>query len=225
MLSLDGTQVAFIETYSSTAYLVILRMPTAGTTSSNAYNSPAYPGSGLTYEASTSYNGCTAPCYTTIQLDTSGTETDTSSAPFYRYPTYSYSGNDTIFVGDDSGKVHEVTGVFLGTPTLDPSGWPATATAQTNKALNSPIYDSASGYIFVGDASGYLHQFLASTPATVYNSGQLEHNTAGPSGTAGGILPSWTRLPSTSISLSGTAVTRITRATSIAFLSPEPTPS
>ncbi len=181
VISLDGKQVAFIESANpgsgTTAYLVLLTMANSGGTVTGG--APA----AITYVTNADYHGCVgvsggAPCYTTLPLGT----TDTSSAPFYRYPTYSYSGDDTIFVGDDSGKVHEVTGVFLGTPTLDPSGWPATASAEAHLALNSPIYDSASGYIFVGDASGYLHQFLASTPGTVYNSGHLEYNAAGSGG-------------------------------------------
>jgi hypothetical protein len=189
VVSWDGTQVAFIETYSSTAYLVILKMPTAGTTSGNTYSSPAYQGNGLTYEAPSSYFGCTAPCYTTIALDTSGTKTDTSSAPFYDYGAGGIAGGDEIYVGDDAGKVHQVTAVFNGTPTLDTknSGWPFTATTETHLALNGPIYDALSGYLFVGDASGYLHQFLVSSgasPGTLYTSGLLEHNTAGSGSTA-----------------------------------------
>lgn len=165
VLSIDGKQIAFVETYSGTAYLVILRMAAEP---ASAYNDPS---SALVYEAPASYNGCTAPCYTTLSLSTS----DTSSAPFYVY-----GGADTLFVGDNSGKVHEVTGAFNGTPAIDANtGWPVTASTETSHALNSPIFDSTSGNVFVGDSGGYLHQFATSSPpGTVNASNRLENNTA-----------------------------------------------
>jgi hypothetical protein len=165
VLSLDGKQLAFVENYSGTAYLVILRMAAE---SSSAYNDPS---SAVVYEAPGSYNGCTAPCYTTLSLSTS----DTSSAPFYIY-----SSADTLYVGDDSGKVHEVTGVFNGKPTIDANaGWPVTASTETKHALNSPVYDPTSENLFVGDSGGYLHQFAPSSPGTVNTSNRLENNTVG----------------------------------------------
>jgi hypothetical protein len=170
VLSLDGTQLAFVENYSNsststtTAYLVILRMAAE---SGSAYNDPS---NAVVYKAPGSYNGCTAPCYTTLSLSAS----DTSSAPFYIY-----SSADTLYVGDDSGKVHEVTGVFNGTPTIDPTGWPVTASTETDHALNSPVYDSTSENLFVGDSGGYLHQFAPSSPGTVNTSYRLENNTVG----------------------------------------------
>jgi hypothetical protein len=167
VLSYDGTQVAFVETYSGTGYLVILKMASEP---SSAYNSPS---SSLTYRTLATYKGCTAPCYTTISLGAA----DTSSAPFY---VYGSTNSDTLYVGDDSGKVHEVTGVFSGTPSLDTAaGWPTTASTETSHALNSPIYDAMSGNIFVGDSGGYLHEFAVSTPASVSTSGRLENNTVG----------------------------------------------
>jgi len=184
VLSWDGTQVAFIETYSSAAYLVILKMPAPGTTTAATYATPAYPGSGLTYKVAGSYLGCAAPCYTTIQLDTTGTETDTYSAPFYDYGAGGIAGGDTIYVGDDAGKLHQVLHVFGGSPALDTTtGWPVTATTETNKQLNSPVFDQVSGYLFVGDGSGYLHQIDESTRAVTV-SGHLEYNTAGTGGIA-----------------------------------------
>ena len=109
------------------------------------------------------------PCYTTISLGAA----DTDSAPFY-----DYGGSDTLYVGDDIGKMHKVSGAFNGTPILDTvSGWPVTASTQTPPRLNSPVYDSVSGNIFVGDAGGYLHQFAVVGPGTVHTSGRLETNT------------------------------------------------
>jgi len=50
VLSLDGTQLAFVETYSSTGYLVILKMASEPTSSVTS------PSSALTYAAPTSYH-------------------------------------------------------------------------------------------------------------------------------------------------------------------------
>jgi len=73
------------------------------------------------------------------------------SAPFYVY------NSDTLYVGDDSGKLHKfinVFGVSGSTPSeVIGSGWPVTVNAGTAH-LHSPIYDSGSGNIFIGDLAG-----------------------------------------------------------------------
>ncbi|HUX27537.1 MAG TPA: hypothetical protein VMV39_02070, partial [Terracidiphilus sp.] len=166
VLSSDGSQVAFVETYNSDGYLVLLTMANSGGT----VTSPAT----ISYVSNANYRGCVgvtggAPCYTTISLGAA----DTSSAPFY-----DYSGADTLYVGDNAGKVHEFTGVFSGTPAMDTlTGWPVTASTTGSPALSSPIYDAGgSNRIFVTDIAGYLHSFTLAAPGTVTTSGQLEHN-------------------------------------------------
>ncbi len=177
VLSLDGTQVAFVQTSGGTASLVILKMANSG----GAVAVPTF-GSGQGLVSNANYRGCTAPCYTTLSLGAA----DTNSAPFYNY-----SGNnaDKLFVGDNTGHVHEVTGVFSGTPLLDAGGvtnWPVAAANATQDpgftafALNSPIYDSISQNVFVGDASGFLHQFQGlGSAGTVHSSSQMECGTGG----------------------------------------------
>ena len=69
----------------------------------------------LAASATAYYNsgtGCTAPCYYTITLN--GSPNDTNSSPFY---TYTSTVSDTLYVGDDSGKLHKFTPVFNGAPT------------------------------------------------------------------------------------------------------------
>ena len=76
----------------------------------------------LTNQASGSaYNSCTptaaAPCMYTIPFG-NGSD-DTFSAPFSDYR------GDAIYVGDDTGNLHQFTGVFLGPPTENTSSpWP-----------------------------------------------------------------------------------------------------
>lgn len=162
VVSQDGTQIAFVQTNGTTASLVLFKMGAGGTVASpNALTAQA---------TGTLYSACTGPCYISFSLGAN----DTNSAPYIDYPS------DQLFVGDDSGKLHEVTGAFRGTPALDPTGWPATASTTAEPALYSPVADiftGRSGRIFVTDAAGYLHSVLAATPATVRTSGHLEQNT------------------------------------------------
>ena len=168
VLSLDGTQVAFIQVSANVASLVILKMANSG----GAYNGPTF-GSGSGSVTAANYRACTAPCFTAIPLN--GNPNDAASAPFYGY------NSDDLYVGDSSGKVHLFTGVFNGTPTettTTGSGWPVTASTNTPATLTSPIYDSVSNRIFVTDQAGYLHTFLVtSPPGSVSTSGRLENNT------------------------------------------------
>ncbi len=166
VLSIDGTQVAFIQVSSGgVASLVVLKMANSG----GSYNAPTF-GTGSGSVTAASYRTCTAPCFTSIAL--SGNPNDAASAPFYNYDT------DVLYVGDNGGKVHLFTGVFSGTPAETTTNWPVTASTTTPPALTSPIYDSVSNRIFVTDQAGYLHTFLVtSPPGSVTTSGRLENNT------------------------------------------------
>jgi hypothetical protein len=163
-------------TITGIAQLVLLKIGTGGGT---AVGGPVSP----TATTPANYRTCTGPCYTTFNFynATAGTAPgDSNSAPFYVYE--STSGDpDILYVGDNLGYVHKFTGVFNGTPPAEvTTGWPAHASTETSPILNSPVYDSVSGNIFVGDASGYLHQFaVGTTPGTVNASGRLAYNTGG----------------------------------------------
>lgn len=169
VLSPDGSQVAYIQTNANIASLVLLKplLTSGGTVASPA---------AVTLQSTANYRTCTAPCYTTITL--SGSPNATNSSPFYVY-----YGTDTIYVGDDSGKVHKFTGVFSGTPAeASTGGWPVTASTAASPILTSPVYDSgASQLLFVGDASGYLHSITTTgaTSQTVLTSNQMVCGTGG----------------------------------------------
>ena len=177
-LSADGTQIAFIQGNSgSAASLVVVRTTNDGGSAS----APTTP----TAVAPASYLGCTAPCQTTIAF--SGGNSDTYSSPFYDY------SSDTLYVGDDNGRLHQFTGVFLGTPIETTTQYPlAVSSATTGGALGSPVYDATTGLVFVGDyllnyastcepsatnsagSCGYLYSILAST-TKVFQSHQLDY--------------------------------------------------
>ena len=136
VLSFDGSQVAFAQSSSTgAASLVLLKWKanngTAGTPVSPNAQSPA-----------SNYRGCTAPCSLTIAF--SGGANDSASSVFVDY------GSDSLYVGDDSGKLHKFTGVFAGAMPAEVTtgGWPVTL---STSPLAEPVYDSTSGNVFVGD--------------------------------------------------------------------------
>jgi hypothetical protein len=140
--SLDGTQVAYIQTTGGVASLVIL---TPEVNQGGSFGVPSAP----TLVSNGSYRGCTAPCYTTIPFSNSAN--DTNSSPFYDYAS---ATADTLWVGDDNGYLHEFTGVFLGTPAENTTNWPVTVDA--GYKLTGAVYDPTSTFVFVGDSNGVL---------------------------------------------------------------------
>ena len=153
VLSLDGSQVAFVQNDSpvTQATLVLLKWA-AG---SGTIASPTT----LTAVSNAAYPTCTAPCMTTIafSLDAGASNLgDALSSPFYDYT------GDVLFAGDAKGYLHKFTSVFLSTGTAFPAEtistganiWPALTS--TNSPLTDPVYDQDTGQIFVGSLFGTL---------------------------------------------------------------------
>jgi len=161
VISFDGKQVAYIQSSSNIASLVILK-PSA--TSGGTAGSPAT----INLVSLGSYRACTAPCYTTITL--SGSPNDANSSPYYNYNTV---GGDNLWVGDDSGKLHQFTGVFLGTPAEMTTNWPVTV--DSGATLTSPVWESISGNVFVGDSKGKLSYVSPSATPAVTSSAVLSN--------------------------------------------------
>ena len=172
VLSLDGSQIAFAQSSAAgAASLVVLKWKA----SNGSPSSPATP----TSTPANAYRNCGAPCLTSLAL--TGGAHDSGSAPFYDY------ASDSLYIGDDSGKLHKFTGIFQGTPAEAASPWPVQV---SSSALSSPVYDSASGRIFVGDylvnldstcaapgnACGYLYAINAAAGATAATSARLDSN-------------------------------------------------
>jgi hypothetical protein len=152
-LSLDGTQVAFVQSNSSSvASLVLLKWA--------ANSSLVQMNTGSNNVTPANYRSCAAPCMT--QLTLYGSPSDTNSAPFVDYNA------DTIYVGDDAGKLHRFTNVFLGTPAESGAPFAAVSSAK----LTSPVLDPTSGKVFLGDGGGYLYSVTSS--GTVVRSAQLD---------------------------------------------------
>ena len=160
-VSMDGSQVAFVERSGTNASLVLLKW--SSTASIGTLGVPTVPATAT----AAAYRTCAAPCMTKFPLGAN----DITSSPFIRYD------NDEIYVGDAAGKLHKFTGVFLGTPAQAGAPWPVTVSS--NNALSSPVYDNGSGLVFVGSArglttGGQLHSVSAA--GTLVSTGQLGGN-------------------------------------------------
>jgi hypothetical protein len=130
--------------------LVIVRIGSGGTLAAPTAPTPVFP---------TSYSSCSAPCMTSIQLSGTlvpGNSSNIGPTDSYSSPYYDYSTN-TIWVGDDSGGLHQITNVFSNssspvTPTeTTTGGWPVAV--NLSASLGGPVFDSAAATptIFVGD--------------------------------------------------------------------------
>jgi len=168
VLSLDGTQIAFVQTSGSPtgqAGLVLLKWKASAVES---VTSPGVP----TLVSNALYRTCTAPCMTQVFLhDGLGVAVDDrTSSPFYDY------SNDIVWVGGANGWLHKLTNIFLsGTPIeVSTGGFPVQVKPSNPTPLSNPVYDHTSKNVFVGDAGGYFYRVPSATGTTATASGQLD---------------------------------------------------
>jgi len=183
-LSLDGTQVAFVQAQGGVATLVLLKWSSSTTETAVA---PMV----LSSTANSGYRACTAPCMTTLAFHATAT-TDPTPADSYSSPYYDYTpGSDTLYVGDNAGYLHQFTGVFSGAPAETTTTWPVRAAAAP---LSNPIYDSVTGNVFVttsfqtsDNSGGRLQTVCATSTCVGINNGNTTTaiGTATPSGILG----------------------------------------
>jgi hypothetical protein len=173
VLSLDGSKIAFVETGDGGGAILRLLLWAADP----VQNPPAAPDQVI--PAGSAWTSCTgaAPHSCLIGLRFGNAAQDTESAPFYVYQS------DTLYVGDDTGKLHKFINVF-GISGAIPSevttgGWPVTVNGAGNVRLHSPVFDSVSGNIFVGDLAGNIYY--------VKDSGSVAGVCS--SGSNGGVVP------------------------------------
>jgi hypothetical protein len=160
VLSLNGTKIAFVESGNTSSIFHVLEWATGAGNGTSATSS-AVPGTGNS-AAMTS-------------LTYAATASNTRSSPYLDY------ANDVAYVGANDGKLYKITTVFGGTPTLAGAPWPVTVSA--GLTLTSPILDTVSGKIFIGDSNGVLKSVDAAT-------GTLSATTltAGSTGLGGGLV-------------------------------------
>jgi hypothetical protein len=137
-LSLDGSQVAFVQTPTTSAIANLVLLKWKATTDGATSTSPDT----INIVSNSAYPTCTRPCMTTLAF--SGGANDTNSSPFYDF------ANDALYVGDNGGLLHKFHPVFdSGTLVEVGSSWPAVLGSGANK-LDSPVLDSVTGRVFVG---------------------------------------------------------------------------
>jgi len=141
ILSGDGKKIAWVDN-SGNGTLRILKWKTGQGTGASSPATPDQDISGMAWTACMAGNSCI------VSIPFFGSVEDTNSPPFYNYST------DELFVGDNAGNIHHFTGVFNGTPAEDTTSFPTAA--DSGAALTGPVYDSVSGYLFVGDSNGEL---------------------------------------------------------------------
>jgi hypothetical protein len=144
-LSLDGTQIAFIET-STEADFHVLKWAAATST-------PTFPGNTGTV-GNCAVNG-TLPCQYTLVY--TGNHSANISSPFVDYST------DTAYVTDDVGNVYAISPVFGGGAPAIRTGWPSAGiNVGVSTPLTAPAYDSVSAKVFVAGGNGKLY-FIKTT--------------------------------------------------------------
>ena len=164
VLSLDGTQMAFAQSVGGIGSLVLLKW------AASPGETVASPGAPTTVLPA-GYSTCTVPCMTTIALVGGAVPNDDRTSSVY----YDY-GSDTAWVGDSRNWLHRFSPVFSGTPAEVGAPWPVQLFPADPTALASPVYESFTGTVFVGDAGGYFYEVSAAGGA-VTQSSQLDHGT------------------------------------------------
>lgn len=165
VLSLDGSQIAFIQTGggTTTANLVFLKWKASTSGATSTTPDP------ITSVAPSLYPTCAAPCMTTLAF--SGAQNDTNSSPFYDY------FNDALYVGDNNGSLHKFQPVFTrGIPAEVGGSWPVSLAP--GLILSSPVLDSSTGRVFVGSGfngttGGQLFSVVALTGSIFQTSSPL----------------------------------------------------
>jgi len=124
----NGLQVAFVENESGKATLHVVKYGTGVGNGTAAAAPVAFPGTG---------SEVTPLAYSTT--------TNTNS------PLYVDFSNDVAYVGDDSGKLYEISPLFGG-------GTPVTLkTATLAGKLTGPVLDELHGVVLVGSSNGDLY--------------------------------------------------------------------
>jgi hypothetical protein len=185
VLSLDGQEIAFVESIGTGSVLHILRPKTAainGTSTEGNVTAPVVPTtviSSTSGTAASDWTTCLAGSGSCMFNLVYNTAANTNSSPYYIYPT-PVSDSDVVYVGDDNGKLWKITGVFNGTPALATGAWASGITVNSTHKLTSPVVDFTTNTVFVGDDSGKISNVTVAGALGSGLSGQLSSMTDGP---------------------------------------------
>jgi hypothetical protein len=146
VLSLDGTQVAFVENASSAVLHTLRWVSGEGTVTA-----PVAPDTSTS--TGSTWTGCISGSTSCMFNLTYTTHKNSNSSPFpYYINPSSLTTPVNVYVGDDNGTLWKITDALYGTPTLASYS----ATLSSGNALTGPVFDGSSGKVFVAldDASG-----------------------------------------------------------------------
>jgi len=148
VISLDGSQVAFVQNSGVVGSLVLLKWKL---NAADNFNNPTDLTTGGHSVTPASYPACATPCMTVIPFAITGTtRTDNNSSPFYDYAT------DKLYVGDDGGRLRQFTGVFKGVPAeVITAPWPFGLGASVR--TTSPVHVFTTSTTYIADAGGFLY--------------------------------------------------------------------
>jgi len=139
VLSLNGSQVAFVESATDAMFDVLTWVAGQGTSAT----APTAPGTGGSSVSRLNYTN------TTVTGCTANAAGNSDSSPYIDYI------NNVAYVGADNGELYRITNVFGGTPAVQ---YCTTVNARTS--LTSPVYDSINNTVYVSDG----HAVYAYTP-------------------------------------------------------------
>jgi hypothetical protein len=177
VISLDGKKIAYVE---STATSAIFHTLTWKGGEGNSATNAVAPGN------------CASGASCLRSLTFSTTATDTLASLWVDYPT------DKGFVGGDDGKIYRISCVFAAgctTPTVD---WtynlPVKGSGGSPATPNGPVYDAATGHLFVADQLGEVWVInaggaspsLAAGPVMIGGGGCTTAHPPGRTGTGAG---------------------------------------
>jgi hypothetical protein len=159
-ISLDGTQIAYVESAATSSIFHVLTWKAGEGGSATASAAPTLPA------------GCGAATSCLKSVTYSATATNTLASPWVDYQT------DKAFVASNDGKIYRISCVFAcalnAQPTVD---WtftlPAAGTGGAAAQPNGPVYDFPSGRLFVGDQLGELWVINAQTGTPTLNAGPV----------------------------------------------------
>jgi hypothetical protein len=169
VLSLDGTKVIFVESVPGGSYLHVLIW--------NSSDGGGVTGSTVRKPTNSEPNvgSCSAgaSCLVSIELMTTTGTSITSSSVTNSSPFYDYM-NDIAYVGDDAGNLFKVTPVLgAGIPVV------TGLSVAPGTRLTGTVYDSSSGYVFVGSTNGMLYAVTTSLALATHPSIQVGESGCG----------------------------------------------
>lgn len=165
-ISLDGTKIAYVESASGSSVFHVLTVFAGQGTSATASAAPTVP-------PNCTASATMAPTSSCLKSVTySSTATTTLADAWVDYET------DKGFVASDDGKISRISCVFkCGLNTQPMIDWtytlPVAGTGGAQPVPNGPVYNYATGQLFVGDQLGELWAINASGNSPTLGAGPI----------------------------------------------------